>query len=204
MRRSMAVPPSHPMARQVSEFTPRPGTWADEGGIPGLYRAVAMQPGGIARSYDETDGEYIHGLLSLGLSSGIILVVDHPQKNNALVGEIHAHRGRLQVFTHVLGELTVAVHPEFQGRGIGRGLFRVLLDEVQSAHPEILRVELFARESNARAIALYESLGFVKEGRFGQRVATNGTYIADIPMAWFNPAFRRATGPVSPPPPTAL
>jgi putative acetyltransferase len=46
-------------------------------------------------------------------------------------------------------------------------------------------VELIARESNARAIGLYESLGFRREGRLEGRVRRpDGVVEADIPMAW--------------------
>jgi ribosomal protein S18 acetylase RimI-like enzyme len=46
-------------------------------------------------------------------------------------------------------------------------------------------VELIARESNAKAIAFYQSLGFVIEGRFERRIRNpDGSLEADIPMAW--------------------
>jgi RimJ/RimL family protein N-acetyltransferase len=42
------------------------------------------------------------------------------------------------------------------------------------------------RSTNARAIALYEKLGFVEEGRFRLRLRLDdGTFVDDIGMAWF-------------------
>jgi putative acetyltransferase len=91
----------------------------------------------------------------------------------------------------VLGNLTVAVSPAAQGRGIGRRLFERLLTEVRLHWPHIQRVELVTQESNQRAQRLYESLGFVREGRMERRIRSpHGGVEADIPMAWLRP-----TGP---------
>jgi ribosomal protein S18 acetylase RimI-like enzyme len=61
-----------------------------------------------------------------------------------------------------------------------------LLDDIQLNRPDILRVELIARESNSKAIQLYEKLGFKIEGRFENRISNdNNSFEADIPMAWF-------------------
>jgi ribosomal protein S18 acetylase RimI-like enzyme len=58
---------------------------------------------------------------------------------------------------------------------------------------DILRVELIARESNQRAIEFYRTLGFVEEGRFGNRIRNiDNSYEADIPMAWVR---ERSTSP---------
>jgi ribosomal protein S18 acetylase RimI-like enzyme len=41
-----------------------------------------------------------------------------------------------------------------------------------------------ARESNQKALAFYQSLGFVREGRLEGRIRGAGGPEADIPMAW--------------------
>jgi putative acetyltransferase len=92
------------------------------------------------------------------------------------------------VFSHVLGDLTLAVHPDAQGRGIGRQLLEALLDVVVRERPHITRVELITRESNLRAIGLYRQLGFLEEGRMPGRIhSVGGGYEADVPMAWRRP-----------------
>jgi len=89
-----------------------------------------------------------------------------------------------------LSELTLVVHPQFQGRKIGRTLFTIFLEEIGRNRPDIGRIELVTRESNAKAIALYQSLGFRIEGRLEMRIRTTGhAYEADIPMGWQNPNF---------------
>jgi ribosomal protein S18 acetylase RimI-like enzyme len=49
---------------------------------------------------------------------------------------------------------------------------------------------LIARESNQKAIDLYQSMGFLIEGRLEMRIKSlDGHYEADIPMGWQNPNF---------------
>ena len=113
----------------------------------------------------------------------------------AVVGEIHAYPPPVRAFAHVFGDLTVAVAPAWQGRGVGRALFGALLAAVQAEYPHVRRVELLARESNARAIGLYESVGFRREGRLAGRVrGADGSFEADIPLAWHAPGAEPVAG----------
>ncbi len=154
-----------------------------------LYMAVANSPGGLARTEDEISGEYVNSFLKKSEKTGLSLIA---YDSLTIVGEIHAYRLDPKVFSHVLSELTIAVHPDFQGIGVGRLLFEGFLSEIETNRPDILRVELIARESNLKAIRFYESLGFKQEGRFEQRIDRgDGTFEADIPMAWINPGFHR-------------
>ena len=153
--------------------------------IEALYRVVGATPGGIARSPDEVSREYVEGFVSKSLERGILLVAEL-EGLPGLAAELHAYRSELRIFRHVLGELTVAVHPATQGQGIGRKLFERLLDTVIREHPDIMRVELITQETNQRALRLYEGVGFRREGRLAGRIqAPDGTLDADIPLAWF-------------------
>lgn len=70
-------------------------------------------------------------------------------------------------------------------------LFKELLSVIENTKLDILRVELIARESNKKAIAFYERIGFIIEGRLENRIKnTNGTFEADIPMAWMNKNYK--------------
>ena len=89
----------------------------------------------------------------------------------------------------MLGDVTIVVHPDFQGRKIGRTILMIFLDEIVRNRPDIGRVELIARESNEKAIALYQSVGFLIEGRLEMRIKTADHYEADIPMGWQNPNY---------------
>ncbi|HEY9004871.1 GNAT family N-acetyltransferase [Ohtaekwangia sp.] len=155
-----------------------------------LYKEVAKVKGGLARLEHEITEEYVQNFLTKSIASGLILVAIHPDDPESLTGEMHAYKPGLQVFNHVLSDLTIAVHPEFQGRKIGRTLFTIFLEEVARHKPDIGKVELITRESNLKAIKFYQSLGFKIEGRMEMRIKTpQGTYEADIPMGWQNPNF---------------
>lgn len=157
--------------------------------ILALYRQVAQISGNLARSSEEISGEYVKNFLKKSQSTGISLIAFTGMN---IVGEIHAYKLDLKVFSHVLSELTIAVHPDFQGKGIGRALFSTLLDEIKTSRREILRVELISRESNKKAIRFYESLGFRQEGRLENRIdSSGGIFEADIPMGWINPDFKK-------------
>ncbi len=155
-----------------------------------LYQHVARHDGGIARIEKEITEEYVRNFVTKSISAGLIIVGVHTDDENVLVAEIHAYKPGIKVFDHVLSDLTVAVHPEHQGKKIGRTIFTIFPEEVGRNMPHIGRVELVTRESNARAIKLYQSLGFRIEGRMEMRIKNSaGMYEADIPMGWQNPNF---------------
>lgn len=156
--------------------------------IERLYITVASTTGGLARQPDEISGEYITGFVTRSLSDGEIVVAEVAGLDG-LAGELHTYRNPLRLFNHVYTNLTVAVHPEAQGRGVGKALFTALLDRVARDHPDIVRVELMTAERNRHARRLYESVGFVPEGRLDRAIrGADGTPEADIPMAWFRNA----------------
>lgn len=168
----------------------RTATTDDLNRLVKLYQIVAATEGGIARLEQEITSDYIHNFLEKSLEAGLIIVGENPDDADELVAEIHGYKAGIQVFDHVLGEVTIVVHPDFQGKKIGRTIFTIFLEEIGRNHPEIGRVELIARESNEKAIALYQSLGFLIEGRLEMRIKTpDGHYEADIPMSWQNPNF---------------
>ncbi len=160
----------------------------DFAGIKELYQAVAKQGGGIARSYQEITNDYIKRNLDNALKKGKMYVAVSDGK---IVGSLHCYKLEPAVFSHVLSELTIAVRPDYQGKGAGKKLFLTLLNAVKDNEPSILRVELMARESNTKAINFYKSIGFVQEGRLVRRICNSaGNLEADIAMAWFNPNYK--------------
>ena len=154
----------------------------DVAAIFGLYRAVAAIEGGLARTAEEISAAYVENFVTKAVETGVIVVA---RRGERIIGEIHAYALGPKVFAHVLGELTIAVHPDFQGSGVGRAVFTELMQQVKECRPDILRVELIARESNAKAIEFYKKLGFAIEGRMENRIRSiDGGFEADIPMAW--------------------
>jgi ribosomal protein S18 acetylase RimI-like enzyme len=168
-------------------FTVRSVIPTDKGKIISLYEKVAMISGGIARSKEEISEEYIEDFMRQAETSGIQLVIDHPEKPGLIIAEIHAYKAIPKVFAHVMGNLTIAVDPDFQGRGVGKILFTHFLEFITNNRPDIMRVELLTQESNEKAINLYKKVGFIIEGRLEKRIKMYDDRIeADIPMAWFN------------------
>lgn len=147
-----------------------------------LYHAVSAHGGGLARKPDEISRDYVRKFLERAQRNGVTRAVW--ASDGSIVAEIHADRMGPRQFRHVLTDLTIAVHPDWQGKGLGSLLFKALIDAAPNLSPPITRIELFARSGNADAIRLYERLGFKVEGRFEGRVhLSDGTVEDDIAMA---------------------
>ena len=170
------------MITHMNDSNLRAMSLADADAVVALYQAVAAMPGsGLARQRDEISREYITGFLAPALKGGVSLGAF---ASDALVGEIHATRIGPRQFAHVLTDLTVAVHPDVQGRGVGSRLFGALFESATKLVPRATRIELVARSGNTAALRLYERLGFRAEGRFQGRVRLpDGQIEDDIPMA---------------------
>jgi RimJ/RimL family protein N-acetyltransferase len=84
---------------------------------------------------------------------------------------IHAHCG-------VLG---MGLLPQWRGKGIGTALIRTTLND--ACRRGLVRIELTVHADNARAIALYEKLGFKKEGLMRDAAFIDGIYRDVILMA---------------------
>jgi len=156
-------------------------TPADAPVVFALYReAASIEGSGLARTHDEITMGYVETFVERACRTGVTLgaFID-----DNLVGEIHAARLGPRQFDHVLGDLTIAVRPEVQGKGVGTALFAAFFNAAASIFPVITRVELTARSGNAGALRLYERLGFIREGRLVGRVKLpNGAIEDDIPM----------------------
>jgi ribosomal protein S18 acetylase RimI-like enzyme len=148
------------------KFAIRRATIEDMTGIHALYRRAADGQG-LARRESEMTATFVAGFLTHALKEGLSLVL---LCDDEIVGEIHAAVQKPKQFAHVMSDLTIALDPRVQGRGQGRALFQTLIDDVRANFPQVRRIELGCRESNTRAIALYESLGFRMEGRLKGRV----------------------------------
>ncbi len=88
------------------------------------------------------------------------------------VAGLHVGRGRRR---HV-GEIGMMVHDRYQRRGIGRTLLAALL-ALADDHLGLVRVELEVLPDNARAIKLYERLGFAHEGRKRKALFRGGEHV---------------------------
>lgn len=91
-----------------------------------------------------------------------------------LVGCLTFNGGRRPRLRHV-GELGISIARSCWGIGLGRHMITEFLDWA-AAGGVVRKVNLRVRVDNVRAIALYESLGFVSEGRLTRDTADDGTF----------------------------
>ena len=90
----------------------------------------------------------------------------------------------LAAVRHVV-HLTLAVHPGWQGQGIGRAVLTDLIAWARAC-PVVEKIELHVRSSNARAQELYGKMGFAEVGRWRRRVkVAPGQYLDDVAMEFF-------------------
>ncbi|WP_332657841.1 GNAT family N-acetyltransferase [Brevundimonas sp.] len=156
----------------------RPLSLAD---APAVLALMRRAEGGLGRLPDEMDLPWMEEALAGALAGGLAIGA---WEGSRLAGMIKASRMPSVQFQHVLWDLTVAVDPGSQGRGVGHSLFSEFLARAATLMPRIERVELVVREGLSHAIRLYERVGFRQEGRFERRFRLpDGTCEADLPMA---------------------
>lgn len=164
----------------TTTFNTRRATSDDVPAILAVYKAAARQGNGILRREDEVTEAYITHNMANSLATGLSILAE---RDGACVGELHGWARPVRQLAHVLSDLTIAVDPAVQGQGVGRLLFENFIATVRRDMPHIRVIELYCREDNVRAIALYEAMGFVLEGRLTNRVALDdGTYKDDLLM----------------------
>lgn len=86
------------------------------------------------------------------------------------------------VYAHC-GELGIGVIAPYRGKGIGKALMHDALSRAKEKGLE--RIELTVFEENKPALALYQKVGFVIEGKKKNAVKINGKYDNLICMALF-------------------
>lgn len=86
-------------------------------------------------------------------------------------GEARAH----------VGILGIGLVPEARGKGLGAKLMEAAIAKAWSKG--LTRIELAVRADNRRAKALYERLGFKKEGKQRNAVRVDGQYYDAVAMA---------------------
>lgn len=80
----------------------------------------------------------------------------------------------------------MVVHDDHAGRGAGRALLVALIEKAEN-WLNIRRIELSVWTDNVRAIALYESLGFEREGVLRRYAFRQGVFVDALTMARLRP-----------------
>jgi putative acetyltransferase len=76
----------------------------------------------------------------------------------------------------------MAVHDDWQGKGVGAALMEAALDLADN-WLNLTRIELSVYTDNAAAVALYEKFGFEIEGTHRRFAFRNGEYVDAYSMA---------------------
>jgi putative acetyltransferase len=164
-------------------LTIRPARVEDAHVLAGTERAIAATPGFLVSQPSElTDERFAHKIAALSAAdNGRYLVAE---AEGQIVGHGLLDPLPFASVRHVV-HLTLAVHPAWQGRGVGRALLGSLIEWARAA-PAVEKIELHVRSSNRAAQALYRKLGFAEMGRWRHRVKiAPDQYLDDVAMELF-------------------
>jgi ribosomal protein S18 acetylase RimI-like enzyme len=164
-------------------LTIRSARTADAPVLAQAERAIAATPGFLVSHPDELIDERFQQKIAFldGADNGRYLVAE---ADGQIVGHGMLDPLPLAAIRHVV-HLTLAVHPGWQGRGVGRAILESLIAWAKSA-PAVEKIELHVRSSNTTAQSLYRTLGFTEVGRWKRRIKiAPDHYLDDISMELF-------------------
>ena len=124
--------------------------------------------------------EFLRSSLSAG-NPHLAAVVD-----GQLVGWCDICRHSFEIEAHV-GTLGIGLLPELRGKGIGKALLDVTIAAAERL--DFQRIELTAFSDNRRAIALYETRDFVREGVMRAAARFGDEYRDVVQMARLAPSL---------------
>jgi putative acetyltransferase len=172
----MALPSSS------SGITIRATSSDDAADIFEIYNQSAFRAGTLALPYEsfETVKKWLEP------SSPRVLTLT-AELDNRVIGAaaLRPHFGRR---AHA-AEFWIAVHEDFNGRGIGSRLLAAIIDTADN-WLNVTRIEMTVFTDNARAIALYRKFGFEIEGTHEAATFRNGVFADAHCMARLHPSLR--------------
>jgi RimJ/RimL family protein N-acetyltransferase len=168
--------------RDGRPWTLRPARPTDARGLATLFAAVRAEgrwlltpPGALSQPSEAFFiSEMIRG------HDGLALVAE---ADGTVIGNVLVTIERNSVSSHV-GTLSIVVDERWRDMGIGSDMVRAAQE--WCAANGLLKLGLAVFPDNARAVAVYEHAGFVREGlRRGQYRGEGGGLRDELLMAWF-------------------
>lgn len=146
-------------------------------------RAIVAAHEGLLVSHPDELSEAAHAERIASQAAGRAKVVVAVEEG-AIVGHAGLAPMGLRRIAHVV-RLDLCVHLGHWRRGHGRAMLSHLVEWARD-HPDVHKIELLVRSTNAPAVALYERAGFRLEGRLVDRIRlADGTFVDDLSMAFF-------------------
>ena len=124
-----------------------------------------------------TEAEQVQRMERLSADHGVMFLCEVAGQ---IIGACYGQRGQAKRSRHSL-YIVIGVLQAWSGQGAGRLLMQHLERWAQSR--AMHRLELMVRVDNQRAIALYEKLGYAREGVLQHSLLIEGQYVDELSMA---------------------
>jgi L-phenylalanine/L-methionine N-acetyltransferase len=153
---------------------------ADAPALVDLARAVGAEPEGwlVTNGDWRTAADERRYLRTIRRSANAAVLV--AESRDRIVGRLSIARDPHPASRHV-ADLGVMVAREFRGRGAGRAL--MVAAEEWASRVGVRKLELHVFPHNAAAIALYEGLGYAREGLRRRHYRRSGDFLDAVLMA---------------------
>lgn len=161
----------------------RPARPVDADQVHSVYAAAAEEEGSLVEEPNEVSVELIRNRIrnSIGRRNQLFLVAGNEAQ---IIAMASLESPTLHALQHIRF-LSLVVMPAYRRKGIARSLLEQTLEWVRES-PDVEKIELRIRETNAAGVALCKSFGFEVEGRLKHHILLpNGRYLDDLVLAWF-------------------
>ena len=170
--------PKRPRKSAPLKITVRPATEDDAGAFAKVFSDRSASNGTLQHPYTSADVWRTR----LAGNAGTRQVMLAATVNGRVVGNAGLHAISENPRQKHVCSLGISIADAYQGRGVGRALMKACLDFADH-WANYSRVALTVHADNARAIKLYESLGFQHEGRLRDYSFREGGYVDALFMA---------------------
>lgn len=162
-------------------WTLRPARPTDARGLARLFAGVRAEGRWLltpASAVSEPSEAFFIGEM-IRSAQGLALVAE---ADGEVIGNVLVSLERNDVTRHV-GTLSIVIDHDWRDVGIGRAMVEAAQDWCREQGLAKLALSVFP--DNARAIAVYERAGFVREGTRRRQYRVDGEERDELLMAWF-------------------